>query len=459
MKRIHQPLLASILLTFAMASSPASGQDPPDGERRLSLPDAVALALENSPALNAERARAAGSRERQGAARADYRPQASFQANATQFEDPMIVTPIHGFAEGAVPFFDDLLIQSTLNVELLLYDGNARHAAARRARAESEAATDAVNDARSRVIADSVVAYLDLLGSRGILEAQDLRLAALRLERERMRALYAVGRIAEVEVLRLDAAVARDEAERSLRSTDVDNARQDLARLLGLGEESVSGEMLSAQALRDEDPPSREALLALAKARNRRILQAAKRLEAAEAGVAVARSVRKPKLSASANVTDFGSAELDFTTEWATGLRLSVPLYLGGRTARRIAEVGAARDEAEQELHALERRIASAVDHAHGAWLAAVERETSLEAAVRGFKAVAASEKLKLETGTGIPADFLDSEADLLEARASRVIAANAVVLSRVALAEILGELDEAWIVRHIGEVTSVHTR
>jgi outer membrane protein len=447
-------LFVFVLVVFGIPSVARAEEALANGEGTLSLPNAVAQALENSPSLDAEQARANGSWERQRAARAEFRPQASFQVNATQFKNPMIITPIHGFSPETVPLFDDTLIQNSFNMEMLLYDGKARHAAVRQTKAQSGAATHAVNDARSRVIADAVAAYLSLLGNRGILEAQDARLEALRLEQARTRDLYAVGRVAEVEVLRLDAAVALAEAERTLRATTLENAERDLARMLGLSEERISAEMLSHQVLRDENPPSRDALLALARAGNPRIKQAEGQLEAAESGVTFARSARKPRLSATASVIDYGSAEFDFTTEWAAGLRLSVPLFTGGRAARKIAQAKAARDEAAQELRAVERQIDSSVDHALGAFKAAVERERSLGVAVRGFDAVAASEKLRLETGTGIAADFLDAEADLLDARASRVIAANAVVLSRLELAGILGELDEAWVARHLAETT-----
>jgi outer membrane protein len=446
-----------VLILVACASlAPAYAEESPlDPLPQLSLSDAVARALLNSPSLGAEQARVSGSRERQKAAQAEYRPQASFQLNATEFQNPMIVTPIHGFTPGAVPLFDSTLIQGSLNMEMLLYDGKARQAAVRQTKAQSTAAASALGDARSRVIAETVAAYLSLLASGEILEAQDVRLEALRLEQARIRDFYAVGRVAEVEVLRLDAAVALAEAERALLATTLENAGRDLARMLGTGEERIRGEMLRHQALQAEDPPERDALLVLARAGNRQIQQAEKRLEAAGLGVTLARSSKKPKLRAFAGVTEYGSAEFDFTTEWAAGLRFSVPLYTGGRSAHRIAQAGAAQKEAEQELRALKRRIASLVDHALGAWQAGVEREKSLATAVRGFEAVAASERLRLETGTGIPADFLDAEADLLKARASRVIAANAVVLSRVELAGVLGELDEGWIARHLAEAPS----
>ncbi len=454
--KVHRRYL--LALTLLVASQPIVALPQPatgtESDGGLSLSAVVALALANSPALDAEQARRSGAEERQKGARAEYQPQASLQVNATRFQNPMIVTPIHGFTPDSTPLFDDILIQGSLNLEMLLYDGLARRSAVRQAQALSEVAGHAVDDVRSRVVAEAVAGYLNLQASRGILDAQDRRLEALRLEEARVRNLYAVGRIAEVEVLRLDAAIAQAEAERTLRATTLHNAERDLARLLGLDAEPISAEGLRPQRLLDAEPLSRDGLLAVARTDNRRIRQARARVEAAELAVTAARSGRKPRLSAAANLTEYGSTEFNFATEWQAGLRFSVPLYTGGRTARKIAQAQAARDEAAQELLAVQRGVESSVDHALGAWEAARERERSLKLAVRGFAAVAASEKLRLETGTGIPADYLDAEADLLDARANRVIAANAVILSRLELAAILGELDEGWVARHVEEAS-----
>ncbi len=451
---IHRGIFGVVILLSSVVLGARAEESSTANEGALSLSEVVSLALANSPTVDADQARLRGAEERQAGARAEFKPRASFLVNATRFENPMIVTPIHGFTPDSTPLFDDLLIQGSFNVEMLLYDGKARRSAVHQTEALSEAAGQAVEEARSLLIAEAVAAYLNLQGSRAILDAQDRRLEALRVEQERVDNLYAVGRIAEVEVLRLEAAIARAEAERTLRETTLHNAERDLARLLGLEEERLAAEPLQVQRLLDAAPLPRPALLAAVRRDNWRVRQTQLRVEVAQAAVDAARSASKPTLGAVAGLTEYGSAEFDFTSEWQAALRFSMPLYTGGRTARKIAEAEAARDEATHQLLAVQRAVASSVDHALGGWEAARDREKSLEAAVRGFAAVAASEKLRLETGTGIPADFLDAEADLLDARASRVIAANAVILSRLELAVVLGELDEGWVARHVAEAS-----
>jgi outer membrane protein TolC len=90
------------------------------------------------------------------------------------------------------------------------------------------------------------------------------------------------------------------------------------------------------------------------------------------------------------------------------------------------------------------------VDHAIAACQTTVAREISLGVALRGFAAVAESERLRLENGVGIPADFLDAEADLVQVKADLTLARTAIILARAELARALGELDISWIEDHL---------
>ncbi len=360
----------------------------------------------------------------------------------------MVITPIHGFTPGFTPAVDSTIFQGSLDLSLLLYDGKARRSSVTQSEAQVEAAVHTVSDARQEVVARTLRLYLQMLGGGESLRAHDLRLEALRSEATRVEDYFSVGRVAEVEVLRIAAAVADAEAERVLLAADQESAERDMARWLGLTAERVSSDALQRVALNDRSLPSRQSLLDAASKANLGLRQARARVMASQAEIGIARALKKPTLAAVANVTDFGSSQGDFTSEWWVGFRLAVPLYTGGRSALKIGGAEAAHDEAVQRLREAEQRLAESVDHAIAACRATLARETSLGAAVKGFAAVAESERLRLENGVGIPADFLDAEADLLNAKAHLALARNATLLARIELARILGQLDSAWVAK-----------
>ncbi len=76
----------------------------------------------------------------------------------------------------------------------------------------------------------------------------------------------------------------------------------------------------------------------------------------------------------------------------------------------------------------------------------------SLEAAATRFEEVARVSKLLLESGSGTQSDYLESEADLLVARASLARARDTEIGARIRLARTLGVLDAAWIRTNVKE-------
>ena len=415
-------------------------------ERGLSLAAAVEMALENSFSVRAESARLTSWRERHGAAKAESRPQVSAALRATEFQHPMVISPIHGFTADVTPTLDKTLFQGALDLSFSLYDGGARRSSVRQSEAQMGAAGHSVVDTQQGVVAEIIHIYLQILGNEEILQAHDWRLEALRSEAARVEDQFSVGRVAEVEVLRIAAAVAEAEAERILLAADQETAERSLARSLGLDHGRVPAIALRAVALRDQDLVSRNDLYGQAMSTNAAILRARALLRASEAKIEFARSTRMPKLTALGNITDYGSAEGEFGAEWWVGLKLAMPLYTGGRSAREIGGAEAERNEAAARLREAERRLAESVDRTATTWQATIARETSLSAAVRGLAAVAEVERQRLESGAGTPADFLDAQADLLNGKAGLTLARNATILARVELARTLGELDASWI-------------
>ena len=75
----------------------------------------------------------------------------------------------------------------------------------------------------------------------------------------------------------------------------------------------------------------------------------------------------------------------------------------------------------------------------------------SLRLAVDRSEEVARIERLRLDSGTGVQADYLQAEATLLSLRATLSEVEHGAVLARVQLAKAVGELDEGWLEENLG--------
>lgn len=425
-----------------MLSSAALAQEPPP----LPLVVAVDRALANYPTIKAAAAREAEARAALGEARATRLPDVQVRGSATQYQEPMLVSPIHALVAGLTPPFDETLIQTVVNGSYTLFDGGARRARIDQARSQLDAAGATSRGVEDLVIAQVVVGYSRVLGRSRTLDAHNRRIAALEAEKNRVEQMREVGRAADLEVLRVAAALETARAARIQIEEALDTAERDLARLIGVDPDQTRAARLDPISVADRREPDREALVGVALGASPVLQDARHRLAAAEAAVTAAGSARWPRLDTVGNVVGFGSAAGHFTTEWNAGLQVVYPLFNGGATAQRIARARAAREAAAEQVRNVELQIRGEFDRAFSALREAGARVASIESAIRYSTEVVRIEKLRLETGTGTQPDYLDEEAELLGARASLADLQYVEVVARVELARVTGLLDRATL-------------
>ena len=357
-----------------------------------------------------------------------------------------MVTPIHGFGPGLFPEFDETLGQATFTVSYTLFDSGADAARIRTADAQTLAAGAALGSSEQVLARRVAAAYLTVLGQRQVLDAYDLRMKALESELSRVRQRFEAGRAARVEILRAEAALASSEAERVRLASSMDNAERELARLLDASVEETRAARLAPVELASPAAPLREELAAEGIAASPAVAQARAQVTAAEAQIALTRAIARPEVRAVGNYNEWTSSQGNFTGEWNAGFQLAVPLFDGGATRSRIARAEAAHRAAQEQVRSAEIQVREDVDRAAAAVEEAEARIASLGKAVERFAEVVRVQKLLLDEGAGTQTDYLNSEADLLAARASLADARHAAILARVDLARAAGRLTPNWL-------------
>lgn len=436
--------LLALALTFAGPA--ARSQTAAAGDSALSLSDAVARALRTFPSVSAARASRDEAKAASGEAKAAFFPTVAVQSDATRFEKPALVTPIHDFAISDLPPFNRTVVQSSLTASLTLFDGGARVNRYRSARESVDASEASLDAAQQALVGQTVAAFLAVTGDRDLLGAHDRRIEALRGERDRVQRLLDTGKAARVELLRVEAELASAEADRVRAAASLDDAERQLGRLTGLDAEKTRAERLRAVALADTTLSPREGWIATALEKSPALLEAKRRRLAADASRRAAQGARWPELSATGAYTDWRDLEGDDALEWNAGLRVSLPIFTGGAIGQRIARARASAQGASAGERLAEIETRHAIDQAYSAVTAARARVESLERAVARFAEVARIEELQLQSGGGTQTDYLKSEADLLTARANWIDARNGEIAARAELARTAGVLDEGWL-------------
>jgi outer membrane protein TolC len=441
-----------VWLALLPGASPLPAQDL---ERApLTLFDAVALARETHPSVGVAEASEAAAAAAVGEANAAWWPNLNSGFSVVEHQEPMLVAPLHGFGQEQLERieFENMLIQGSLSLGWTVFDGGARANRIRGARAGAAGATAGRSAAEMALTAAVTRAYLEALTARGVLVAQERRITALSAERDRVALLLEQGQAAQVELLRVDAALAEAEAQRIASAARLDLGERGLARLLSLPVGETRVERLVEVRSPDSLPPdTRAQMLERARSMGPELQQARQDVERAEANRRVARAAWIPNLSIRGAYLGFSSDAGNTTTEWNLGLGLSYPVFTGGGRAKAVGRASAELRRSQEQLRLAELRTAEALDRALSAARETGALVVALAQAVQHQTEVARIEQLSLEAGAGTQTDYLRAEAELARARSLLVEARHVEIAARVELARVVGDLDDAWLARNLG--------
>jgi len=418
---------------------------------RLTLADAVRRALESHPSVAAARDNQAAAQASVGEARAPLFPRLNAAFSASQYKLGNIVYPLSGISFTNLPIFNSTLSQASLSLGYTIFDFGGRTSQLRLAQAQERRADAALDAASAALIARVADAYLRVLTTRGVLEAQEQEVAALQAEANRIAQVEAQGKAAHVEVLRLAAQVSRARADEVEMRAQLDVAERDLAQLVALPVEVARAELAPARLI-DTTVPDRPTAVITAEQNSPDVAQARRAAEAAAAGIGAARSSLLPQLQLNAAYVENGHTFTGYRPWWDAQLQLSYPIFTGGSRGSAIRRNEADARAAAEQLRAAQQASELSVDGALATVTAARATVEALVTAVAQSEEVERIRLLTLQVGSGTETDYLDAEATLLSNRAALVQARNAELAARIELARVTGVLTPEWLTRMVAQ-------
>jgi outer membrane protein TolC len=430
-----------IALSVFMAMLP-----PTQDTTRLTLDAAVQRALQRAPVLEAARQAHAGATGARRQVASQWRPQVAMEGSVTQFEEQMLVGPIHAFTPTTIPPFDPTLVQGNLNAGWTIFDGGIRKGHVGEAAAREDAARFRVDGTAQRLIASVVRSYTAVLAAREGVLAQEQRRQSLEAEAARVGRFLAEGRAAPLERMRADAAVAASLADHAAALGRLEVAEASLARLVGTSPARTRGPSLVPVSGVELPPPDRDSLLTLARAASPTIQGAMSRVSAAESAVRAAGGAWYPSVRAEGRLVTYASGGGHYSTEWQAGVRASWPVYTGGSRGASVDRAKAGAAEATAELRELELSLANEIDQNLAVLTETERRIAALESAVTQLSEAQRVEALALSQAAGTQTDFLRSESDLALGRAALANARAERIATRVELARLVGGLSPATL-------------
>lgn len=421
-----------------------------NGSGSLTLLEAVEGALGSHPSVESMRAREEAARAAVNRATSSRWPQLSAGGTLTSLQEPNLVKPLHSFDVSQIEF-ESSILRTDLTLVYALYDGGARGAHIRRARADAAGVSSTREMEEMSLAARVVHAYLNVLTANGVLDAAGRHAEALRAERSRVERTLAEGRGARVEMLRVEALLSEVEGERQAAAARLEAAERELALLAGVSAAEAGADRLEdVRAVRSESIADADALIARARDNNPAVAAARRGVESAQAGERVAIAAWIPRFDAVGSYLGYGSLDSDFTLEWQVGVSVSYPLFTGGARSGASKEASARTRAAREDLRSSELSAEESVNRALSAVIETNALADAAERALAHQEEVVRIEALSRDVGTGTQTDYLEAEAQLFRVRSRLVESRNAEIAARVELARILGDLTPEWLSQHL---------
>lgn len=398
--------MTAVFLVLSALPMAANGQ---------TLPDALRLAYENNPQLEAERTATKIAQEQVESARAQWRSQVSLSASAgVETVDSSFSNPFFGQGQ----FGERPSVSAQLQATKPIYAGGQINAGIRQAKAGVNAANEQLSAAEQDLFLQAVTTYVDVLRDRETVKIRENNVSVLQEQVRAATDRFEVGEITRTDVSLSEARL--EGAKANLASAEAQLEASLAAYMFLIGEEPGA---LAPPPSVPPLPQSLDEAVAVALGDSPDINAARFAARAADEAIKGAYGRLKPQVSivgtAAVQETfdygDFNQGQRD--TSVGAFAQATIPLFEGGLVQSQVRSAKLERSRARSQVDALQRQIRAQVAQAYYRYQASLK---SIDASMRQEDAAEiAYEGAKEELAVGVRTTLavLDQEQELFEAR------------------------------------------
>lgn len=401
-----------------------------------SLPEALAKAYQTNPALNAERARQRATDENVPQALAGYRPQiiASLSAGLQQVRNLLPDNTVQ--SASLKPW------QIGVTVTQVLFNGFKTANSVRVAELQVSSGREALRNTGQGVLLDAVTAYTNVLANQSLVEAQRANVAFLRETQSITQKRLNAGDVTPTDTAQAEARLNRGLSDLNAAEVALAISQATYTQVIG----NPPAQLQPAQTVDRFGPRSREDATQLAFNQHPAVMAAGFDVDVASTTIRVAESSLLPSITLQGSVSK--SRQADETlgtrgTEQASVLgQLNQPIYDGGTAASQTRQ---AKELASQSRMVLEQVRNQARTAAVSAWVANEGAKIAVSAAeseVRAATVALAGVQKEAAGGQRTTVDVLNSQQDLIQAKARLIGAQRDRVIASFTLLSAIGRLD-----------------
>ena len=401
-----------------------------------SLPEALGKAYQTNPQLNAERARQRATDENVPQALAGYRPQivASLSAGLQAVRDLLPNNVIQ--SANLKPW------QIGVTVTQTLFNGFKTANSVRVAELQVRSGREALRNVGQGVLLDAVTAYTNVLANQSLVEAQRSNVAFLRETQGIVQKRLNAGDVTPTDTAQAEARLNRGLADLNAAEVNLAISQATYTQVIG----NPPSRLSPAETVDRYLPRSRDEATEFAFRGHPAVIAASFDVDVASTTIRVAESSLYPTVTLQGNASHSSQSDSTLGTyrqDQASILgQVTAPIYDGGLAA---AQTRQSKELAAQSRLVLEQVRNQARTAATGAWVANEGAKVAVSAAeseVRAAGVALQGVQREASGGQRTTVDVLNSQQDLISAKARLIGAQRDRVIASYTLLSAIGKLD-----------------
>ncbi|RAK61389.1 hypothetical protein DJ021_17055 [Phenylobacterium hankyongense] len=405
------------------------------------LADAIALAYDSNPTLQAQRATQRALDENYVQARSGWRPTLTFQTQAAYQE---IRTPRAALTQ----FGQRTIGEANFGVAVLsfsqpIWTGGRVAAAVSAATGDILQGRENLRRVEGQVLGSVIQAYVDVRRDQQALDVHQQDREVLRKQLEESQARFDVGEITRTDVALSQARLAASQAQLQSAQAQLAVSRATYAALVGHNPGDLAPEPSLAYLM----PGNVDDAFTIAE-QNNPTLRAQQYAEAASrARVAGARAERMPSLSGSSSLSFNNGPVAPFNqgrynTEVQAAVTLTVPLFNGGLTTSRIRQAIERNNSDRITIETQRRSVLQTLTQSWNQLIADRANIASTAEQVRATLIAAEGTRQEQQVGLRTTLDVLNAEQELRAAQLNQISASHDEYVASATVLLTMGRLE-----------------
>lgn len=424
--RFHK-LIAALALSGALSGTILSM---PAAASAQSLKEALALAYNNNPAINAQRAATRAVDETVAIAKSGYRPVITGDADVskTWSETRSPVTPLGGGTT------QQTLVAGGFGVTIsqTLFDGFQTQNNVRASKAAVMASRETLRNVEQNILFDAAAVYMDVIRDAAI---ANYRAQALEFLNEQVRSeqsRFDVGESTRTDVAQARGRRAAAEAQLSAARAQLKSSRAVFRQVIGRDPSGLS----MPKSVERLIPSSISSAVAAASANHPAIKATRHLVDQALFNVKVAEGQLLPGVTLQGNLQRRYNVQQDTDRDAASvTARLTVPIYQGGRVSAQIRQgketLGQRRIEVDQSVDNVRAAVVSAYSQLEAANAALIANDTQLKAANLALQGAVEERRVGQRTTLDVlntQQEVINAQIALANSRRDKIVASYAAL-------------------------------